>query len=278
MSTITLDGHVFVGSASSGWVFSDLTDWLSVTDAKGGLSSRPVSHGSFDPGVWLRESASPSFRAFFLGDDAVEALQALAVLRGVAASRTLVPMTVDLGDGPFTRFVRVHSIDTADTHDRSAVSVVVYLQAPDPFMYGPEFTGSTGVPTAGVGIADPLLDPVQEGAPGNLGRVAVVNTGTAPTSAIINVTGGLSDGVQIQVVETGEVLRLERLIPDGSVITFNSRTGRAVIDGQSDVTGFMTVDQWPQIPGLSTRTFQFMPLGTQTGTPTMSVASRPAHF
>lgn len=259
-------------------MYSGLADWLSVTSAKGGLSDRPVNHGSFNPGEWLRESATFSFEASYLGGSTVEALDALSMLRGLASSKTLVPMTVDLGDGAYTRFVRLHSIDAGDIHDRAVASVEVYLEAPDPLLYGALVTASTGVPTPGVGIADPLTDPVEEGAPGNLGRASVTNSGSASTSVRIEVSGGLSEGVQIQVMETGEVLRLDRLIPDGSRITFNSRTGRVVIDGQSDVTGFLTVDQWPQVPENSTRTFQFIPLGAQTGTPVLTVDMYPAGF
>lgn len=276
--TITVGGHTFQPDASSGWVYTSLIDWLSVTDVKGGLEGRPLSHGSFNPGEWLRESATPSFVAYYLGDDHTEALAALTALRGIAISRNLIPMSVDLGDGTFTRLVRVQSIDTADTLGQSEVSVVVYLEAPDPLLYGAEISGVTGVPTAGVGIADPIIDPFQEGAPGNPGRVELTNVGTAPTTVRITVAGGLSGGVQILVVETGEVLRMDRLIPDGSTVTFDSRTGRAKLDGQSDVTGFMTVDQWPQIPAGSTRTFQFLPQGTQSGTPTMRVAANPAYL
>ena len=278
MAMINLNGHIFVGSATSGWVFSDLTDWLSVSDAKGGLSARPLSHGSFDPGEWWRESVSPSFKANYLGESAVGTLGALTALRGVAASKTLVPMIVDLGDGPFTRMVRVHSIDIEDTKDSDTATVAIYLQAPDPLMYGAEVSGATGPPTPGVGISDPIIDPISEGEPGSPGTVELRNTGTASTPVKITVTGGLSEGVLVKVVETGEVLRLDRLIPDGSSIVFNSRTGRAQIDGQSDVTGFMTVDEWPQIPAHSTRTFLFTPLGTQTGSPRMTVAALPAHM
>lgn len=275
---INLNGMMFASYATDGWVYSDLTDWLSVTDAKGGLSDRPTYHGSFDPGAWLRESASPSFRCHYLGDDSASALVALTALRGMAGSDTLVPVTVDLGDGQRTRQVRVHSITVDDTHARSAVSATVYLQAPDPLMYGSLVSGTTGVPTPGVGIADPLTDPVSEGSPGNLGRVVIQNTGTAPTAVTITVTGGLAEGVEVLVIESGQVLRLERLIPNGSQVVFKSRTGRVQLDGQSDVTGFLTVDDWPQIPAGATRTFQFAPLGETSGTPQMTVAAFPAYF
>lgn len=276
---INLNGFVFAAFDTSGWVYSDLTDWLSVTDAKGGLSDRPAAHGSFDPGVWWRESASPSFRCHYLGEDAVSALTALSGLRGLAGSDTLVPMTVDLGDGPLSRMVRIHSIQVDDTHGRSAVSAEVYLQAPDPLMYGPAVSGATGVPTPGVGVADPIKDSFQEGDPGTLGRVTLTNVGTAQTSRVmITVAGGLSEGVEVLVTDTGRVLRLDRLIPDGSQVLFNSRTGRVQLDGQSDVTGFLTVDEWSQIPAGATRTFQFVPLGVRSGVPQMTVTAFPAYF
>lgn len=264
--------------AGGGWWYEDLTDWFSLPTSKSGRSSRPVWHGSFSPGVPYRESASPSFKLHYDGESPADAALALRHLNGLAAHVDLIAMTVDAHDGELTRMVEVKNIDTPDTHGSELVTTTVYCWAADPLLYGPLVAASTGVPTPGVGVADPVLDPFQEGAPGNLGRVAFTNSGKAPTSVEIAVTGGLSAGVQVHVIETGQTLRLERLIPDGSVIRFNSRTGRATIDGQSDVTGFLTVDEWPMVPPGETYTFQFTPLGIASGVPQLTVSARPAFF
>ncbi len=276
MSVVKLGGMVFPGSAPSGWWFSELTDWLSVPDAKGSWSERSNAHGAFGAGFGWRGRVSPSFRVHFAGADGAEALQALTVLRGLAGHES-VPMAVDLGDGERTRLVRVESVDVPDTHGRSVVSAVVYCTAADPLMYGATVSGSTGVPTPGVGIADPIVDPISEGAPGNLGQVTVANDGTAETSVRVTVAGGL-DGVEVTCLQSGRVLRLGRLIPKGSSVVFDSRTGRVALDGQSDVTGFLTVDEWSQVPPGLSYTFQFTPIGAVVGSPSMTVELDPAYF
>lgn len=277
MSVIQLGGMTFPGAATSGWWFSELADWLDVTEAKGSWSERPVSHGAFDRGFGWRARSSPSLRVHFLGEDSAAALTAMERLRGIVGAG-LIEMVVDLGNGTRSRMVRVDSIDIPDGRDRRVMTATIYCSAPDPLAYGSPLVGVADVPTGGVGVADPLADPVREGEQGNLGRVTLTNDGTASTSVQVTVHGGLSEGVQILVVETGAVLRLERSIPNGSKVVFDSATGRVVIDEQSDVTGFLTIDQWPQIPAQSTRSFQFMPLGQSSGAPRMVVTARPAYF
>ena len=59
----------------------------------------------------------------------------------------------------------------------------------------------------------------------------------------------------------------------GTQIRLDSRTGRANIDGQSDVTGFLTVAEWPEIPAGEIRRYQFLSLGSSSGTPTLTVCA-----
>lgn len=274
------DGRSLDEGVATGWFFSDLLDWDGLTEVKGGLRDRPIAHGSFSPGPALRQYAAPSFVATYMGATGADAAVAARKFTGALSGLDSLRMEFQDDDGlALWRRVRVKRAVPIEHRGGNRIRrFEVYVEAADPLLYGAEVSGTTGVPTPGVGIADPLRDPVAEGAPGNLGRVELLNSGTAPTSVRIAVQGGLSDGVQVQVVETGEVLRLERLIPDGSRVEFDSRTGRVSIDGQSDVTGFLTVDQWSQVPAESARTFQFTPLGVLSGTPTMRVALFPAYL
>lgn len=267
----------FHGGAREGWGFSGLDDWLSLTAAKSSGSSRPLAHGSFDPGRPWREAAAFSVKVHYLGSTQEEAVLALRDLTALGAYTSLIEATADVGDGRMTRRVQVANIDIPDTRGSDTVEATVYMLAPDPFAYGAEIVQTVGVPVAGEGVASPFIDPFQEVGGGNPGRVTVTNAGSAPTTVRIDIAGGV-EGVQVQVVETGEVLRFDRLIPDGAIVQFDSRTGRATLDGQSDVTGFMVYDDWPQIPPQATRTFQFTPLGAVAGTPTMTVRTAPAYF
>lgn len=146
------------------------------------------------------------------------------------------------------------------------------VKADDPRVYGPAQVGSTGVPTAGVGVADPIIDPFSEGAPGNLGRVAIVNTGTAPSEPRVRVTGGLSGGFELRHIEVGRVIRVTREIFDGSFIDIDMGSGAVWIDDQSPVPASdVPVSEWVSVAPGATATLQFTPLGVVTGTPTMTV-------
>lgn len=274
------DGRMLDEGAHTGWFFSDLSDWEGLPEAKGDLLPRPVSHGSFQPGAVFREIAVPSFIAKYVGADAAEASAAVRSFVGECGRGGLRSMTVVDDDGlELSRMVRVKRVEHSARRGGSRVrSVTVYAEAPDPLRYGPLSSGSTGVPTPGVGIADPLHDAVQEGEPGNLGRVQITNGGTAQTWPRLVVSGGLGAGVQVQCIESGRVLRFERMIPDGSFVVFDSRTGRVLLDGVSDATGFLTVDEWSSIPAGSACTFQFVPLGAVVGSPSLMVEAAPAYF
>ncbi|WP_416394227.1 MULTISPECIES: hypothetical protein [unclassified Curtobacterium] len=116
------------------------------------------------------------------------------------------------------------------------------------------------------------------GTTGITGRVSVTNTGTATTVSTFSVTGGLSGGFELVWVPTGQRIRFERPIDVASAVQINPRTGRVTIDGASDVTGFLTASQWWSVPAGSTGEVQFTPLGTVTGTPTLTARTAPANI
>jgi len=108
--------------------------------------------------------------------------------------------------------------------------------------------------------------------PGNPGRIELTNTGTAPAEPMVRVTGGLSEGFELLCIETGDVVRVTRPIPDGSVIDVDMGAGQVWIDQQSPLSAmYVPVAEWFSVKPGHTCTIQFTPLGVQSGTPTMSV-------
>ena len=92
----------------------------------------------------------------------------------------------------------------------------------------------------------------------------MINLGTAPTSPTFTITGGLSS-FHFAGNNQRSTVDFNRVIPVGSSVTLNSRTRRAVIDDQSDVTGFMSSQEWWTIPPGTTSVVQFTgtsPVGT----------------
>lgn len=144
----------------------------------------------------------------------------------------------------------------------------------------PGFYMTTGLQQDANGLYVPLTTgstPYWDwGTEGVSGRVSASNTGTADTYSTFEVTGGLSGGFMLTWVPTGAEIRFVRPILTGSTVFLNPRTGRASIDGQSDVSGFLTKSEWwPVLPG-EVGEVQFTPLGVTSGTPTLTVRTAAA--
>lgn len=146
------------------------------------------------------------------------------------------------------------------------------LKSDDPRLYGPLQVATTGVPTTGVGIADPVLDPVQEGEEGNLGRVQVRNNGTAPSSPKVIIHGGLSEGFDLLCIEHALVVTVTRPIPDGSFVVVDHAAGQVWLDGESLLPStYVPSAEWFQVEPGESCTIQWRPRGATTGTPSMTV-------
>lgn len=160
--------------------------------------------------------------------------------------------------------------------DAGIATFTIPIVAADPAKYGPTVTVTTGPPTGGGGLdLEPIVFPIDFGAPGDPGRITLTNTGDRTTWPTLIVKGGLSGGFELVVIETGEIIRLDRLIPDTSEILIDVVHAQAWIDNQSPVV--MTRANWFNIPPHSSRTIQFNPLGVQSGAPTLTGIYAPAN-
>lgn len=109
------------------------------------------------------------------------------------------------------------------------------------------------------------------GLDGSTGRVTVTNDGTTETFPDIRVSGGLTGGFIITDITSGRVVSLARNIPLGSYVSINQRTGSVTIDGQSDISGFLTSYGFFSIGPGETHVIQFSPIGTVIGDPIMTL-------
>jgi hypothetical protein len=262
-----------------------LIDWYSVPPSKASPESRPQGHGSFDPGPDWSESATPSIKARYDASsraDLQAAKRDLASLRRVEFSSVTgwrKRVTVTDEDGSTSRDVSIRFVDITDDRGRLSFEYAIDMLAPDPLRYGPAVVDSTGLPVAGSGLVWPLgtggtwLD---WGTVGDLGRVDTPNDGTAETYTVLEVTGGMSLGFLLTYVPTGQLISFDREVPPGSTITLDPRRGLAVIDGQSDVTGFLTISDWWPVAAGDGGSIQFASKGVVTGTPTLTARTAPA--
>lgn len=280
LNELTLRDRLLAGE--TGFYFTDLIDWYSLSASKSPINQRPQATGGFGVSRDWRESLVFTIKGGFWGASHVDALVARDVLMEAVATGEPVTVRVTDDNGPFSRTVSVRSLVIDDDHGRKTFTFTMDMEAPDPLRYGAVVSLTTDVPVSGGGLLFPLGTTLTAfwdfGMDGASGRVLASNPGTAPTYSDLSVTGGLELGFIATDRSTGEDVRFDRPIPVGSTVTINQRTGRATIDGQSDVSGFLTRRNFFSVPPGETHQIQFAPLGAITGTPQLTVSTAPAYW
>lgn len=251
------------------------SDWYSVPESKVELTERPTADGAFDIDQDLLSALPLQLDGWYRGADWASTMN--TVIGELSSGR---PLTVSVADevGSTTRQVSVRRFIPRPNPGARMFEFTLIMVALDPRRYGPHVETATGLSTPGTGVEWPIAFPVEWGTPGLDGRAEVANDGYALSWPVLEVTGGLSEGVELVEVETGSRLRLDRPIPDGSRVVFDSRSGRVYLDvPENDVTGFLTRREWWPVPGQTSRAVRFLGLGTVTGTPILTVRVAPAY-
>lgn len=277
---IELGGIWFSGNvtSASGFHFSTLKDWGSLPESKTSSDSNPLGDGDFLPGEILRASLQPSFEGAYLGDDHADVLGARDRLMAWGSLRTVQPMTVNDESGAWTRYVSIRNVSVKDTYGGNELEFAVDVLAHDPIRYGPEFSILTGMPDNSGGYSYPYEYPYSYGVSSDSGRLIIPNTGTADGFPLLDVTGGMSQGVELTINGRGR-LRLERPINDGQTVTFDTSEQRVFLDGGSPVPSrLLTVRDWFSVPSFGSTTITVRPLGTVTGDPKFIARMRAASW
>lgn len=284
MTVIQFDGIEFDDAASSGFTVSTLVGWWDGPGVKVEIRERPRADGAFGVAQSNRASRVVTIEGSFAGstlEDAYAAVRRIAALQ--ASGRPSLFRVVE----PFTALSCEALLTGAPVLPNQLFSPFFTFKfdvvATDPLLYGDPVTVSTGVPVAGGGLVWPLGSSSAAywdwGVDGTSGRVTLRNDGTAGAWPTVTATGGMSGGFVATAVQGAMVrsVRFERVIPDGSLVSINFRTGRAWIDAPgNDVSGFITVGDFFQVPAGSSLDVQFAPLGVVTGTPTFTATVSPA--
>lgn len=286
MTTVTI-GDLVLGDGRSdeggapGWYFTDLVGWYDIADSKSDVRERPVAHGAFGIAADWRSSLAISVGGVFRGSTHDEAVAAQTQLGAVLGRNKPTPVLVDDGGVTTSRMVSVRHAPIGDTHGGPAVTFSAELLATDPRRYGETITQIADVPVSGGGLVWPLgTNPSRYwdfGADGSSGRISITNIGTVETFPSLQVSGGLGGGFIVTDITDAKSVRFDRVIPIGSFVTINQRTGRASIDGQSDVSGFITTRDFFSIGPGESHVIQFSPIGTVTGTPQLTARTAPAY-
>lgn len=278
---IELAGVTF-NDTGLGWVFADLVDWYTLPDSKAENIPAPQSHGSFDPGQDWRAAAAISFTAGYIGSSQAECIAAVEEFTALGSLETGPVMRVTDDLRTTERQVSVRNIDVPDFfgYDQFEVHFAVDVLAWDPIRYGTAVDYSTGLATPGGGLEYPLHSggsggALYYGSNGDLGRVSITNSGTAPVWPSVNVVGGFTNGFYIQRLDTGQVVRYDRVVPAGSSVSINFRTGEVLIDGLSDGSTYLTRDEFFSVGAGESIDVQLNAINGSSGSPlaTFTVAS-----
>lgn len=262
------------------WSAMELQGWKGSPPMRAIAEDRPNADGAFGSVRNYRSARVLRFSGVLEG--ATLAQQQEIEDRFAAIQADGVPFSLSVENDLGTRSLTVSLVGEADVQpdpDFRGATVTARFIAYDPVKYGPAVTYSTGLASGGGGLAYPLHSggsggALYYGALGNLGRIELANSGTADTWPIFEVSGVLTTGFFIQNLGDGSVLRYDRVVPAGSTVTIDSRTGEVLVDGISDASTYLTTDQFFPVPAGGSATVQFNAISTSSGTPTLTASVR----
>lgn len=277
MSSVEIDGLLFEGmpgSPPSGLVYTRLQGWQSGPPMRDDAEDRADSDGAFSVERSLRSARVLRFQGALVASTQAEAEQLWARWAAIQSDGRPFPLTVTDSLGQRTCMVSLAGEPEVIPINNRRARVVARFIAHDPVKYGQPRSVSTGLPVPGGGLEYPLGSPsgaLDYGSNGDLGRVTVSNIGTAPISPRIRVTGGLALGFEVVRLDTSQRLRYDRIVPEGTDVLIDCRTGGVLIDGTSDGSTYLTVADFFQAGRGESFEVQFLALGESTGAPTMTV-------
>lgn len=284
--TLTIGSLVFSTDPSVKLGISEgsLQGWFSAPPVKTQPDDRANGDGVFGVTNFLRSGRPITFSGLYggSGNEAADFLVARQVAAIFASGTPGTFMGVDPAGSLSSDVMPIADAALVTPLINGMFEYTVSLLAFDPVRYGPLSTVSTGLPTSGGGLEYNLGDggaggALYYGANGNLGRVTLVNNGTADVWPSFTVTGQLDAGFYIQCLtgtQSGQVLRYDRVVPAGTTVSIDSRTGEVLVDGVSDASTYLTRDEFFSVPAMGSIVVQFNPISTSSGTPTMTPTVR----
>lgn len=266
--TVTVGDITLYGDAGHEFTLVSMSGFDDLPSAKTEQDAWARADGNAVPGTTFYDGRTITINGYYATTAVEDTDEMMRRLRGMAGR--MVTVTVRKGAGvALSCDAELRSMTVDEYRYRGKAAFQIGLLAPSPYLYGPLHSQTVGVPTDGEGITDPLLDPLSEGEVGNPGRVAITGSGFAPTHLVVKIKGGLSKGVRIHCVETGEAVEFHRQINPDETMVFDFDDERVLFQNQSDLSTFLTEGNWFRPYGDAT--IQFTPLGVQTGTPAMTV-------
>lgn len=279
--TTSLSGVEFSTSSDAAFTIAALDGWYSGPSVRSVTENRPTANGAFGVAQVYKAPRVITQTGLILGGTA-DAAMADPWLTFAAIQSDGRPSLFTVTDGSGTKSAEVTLADAPEITPLvdGTAAYVLQMVARDPIRYGETSSSATGLPSSGGGLEYNLFSggaggALYYGSLGNLGRVTLTNSGTAEVWPSVAVTGTLDAGFYIQCLETGQVVRYDRVVPAGTEISINFRTGEVLIDGQSDASTYLTRDEFFSVgPGESV-TAQFNAISGSSGSPTATFLLAP---
>lgn len=277
MNIITIDGIEFDAANRAIWSAVNLVGWKSSPPMRAQAEDRPNGDGAFGSSKNYRSARVLGFEAVLDGG----VLELDYEDRWAALQADGTPITISVEDGKGLRSVTgtlqgVAEVEPDPDHLGSTLRGTFLCY--DPIKYGPAVTVSTGLPSAAGGLEYPLGTPsgaLYYGANGTLGRVTLTNGGTAEVWPSVVVSGYLDSGFEVRCVGTGDVVRYDRVVPAGTTVSIDFRTGAVLIDGVSDASTYLTMDSFFPVPADGSCEVQFSAIGVGDSNAAMTVTYQP---
>lgn len=214
---------------------------------------RPRDHGSF-PGRHLLDPRVMVWSFGLRGDD----LAGFDAVADDVATMTIprddeLPLTFDnAGKVIFCRPLR-RSLARDFTQPQRLATAAVEFVASDPRVYSAALSAlNTSLPVSQPGATYPWTYPISYGAASSGGSLTVTNEGNfgAPWSAVISAGSSPLTEPRIELITTGEAVKLERLtLSPGESLALFSKDGAVLLNGVSPRTAFLSVaSRWFEIP------------------------------
>lgn len=256
---------------STKWV-TGIDGWYSAAPVERDKQKKVSRHGTFAVRGW-KDERLVTVSGYYEAPDRGTAARFTDEINAVLADGTEGVLTVDDADLG-VRFARVYLLkpDVIWTGGRG-VAFHLDMVATDPRKYGPLVSRETSALANGDGMKWDMFatdNPgiLDFGAAGTSGKITFVNEGRAPTSPVFKVHGppdfAEAGDFKITEVETERVLEWRGRIQHGQELVLDSRTGTVVLEGTGDRIGGLIRNQWSEVPGNSSRTYQFEAVGGLT--------------
>lgn len=276
MTTSRFGGLEFSSEGSPGLTIARLDGWYSGAPVRSEVENRPNADGAFGVSRVYRGARVVTQAGLIVADAFADPVW--AQFAALQPDGSPSPFEVfDEGIGWLSCEVTLADAPTVGPLVGGVASYMLQVVARDPVKYGPEVTYTTGLPAPGGGLEYPLGDPdgaLYYGPVGASGRVTLANAGTAAVWPRFTVSGFLDAGFEVRCVGDGSVIRYDRVVPAGTSVTVDARTGSVLIDGVSDGSTYLTRGEFFPVPAGGSCEVQFSAIGSGSGA-VLSAAVRP---